>query len=191
MCGQRKRTDGAGARFTPKIHYLTFSSVAYRLNNQYFTRLTIEQIAQFQPGRDKVLVSAPLAKADQTGEIHCPFPVHLPYERDPINAAAAILDIEKRYGIHLSDTERATTPLFHNGASQPYEHHFLHRMLRSVLTHLYGEQTAQLFSFHSYRAGLATALHAAGVEDSIIQLICRWMCPESLHRYRLIGLREH
>ena len=50
---------------------------------------------------------------------------------------------------------------------------------------------ARLFSFHSYRAGLATALHAAGVPDDMIQLICRWMCPESLRRYRVIGLREH
>ena len=50
---------------------------------------------------------------------------------------------------------------------------------------------ALLYSFHSYRSGLATALHAAGVEDAMIQLICRWMCPESLHVYRRMGTREH
>ena len=67
----------------------------------------------------------------------------------------------------------------------------LHNMLRAVLTFLYDANTASVFSFHSYRAGLATALHAANVPDDMIQLICRWMCPESLHRYRIMGLREH
>ena len=56
---------------------------------------------------------------------------------------------------------------------------------------LYGPAVAALFSFHSYRSGLATALHAAGVDDAMIQLICRWMCPESLHTYRRMGTREH
>ena len=37
----------------------------------------------------------------------------------------------------------------------------------------------------------AHACHAAGVEDSMIQLICRWMCPESLHVYRRMGVAEH
>ena len=191
ICGQRKRVDHSGVPYVSKIHYLVFASCSYRLKNKYYKRLTLEQLDQFQFGRDQVAVATPLAKADQTGEIHCPFPVHLPYENDAINAAAAILDIERRYGVHLSDDEREITPLFHDGARQPFEHHFLHRMLRSVLRRLYGEKVAQLFSFHSYRAGLATALHAAGVDDAMIQLICRWMCPESLHRYRVVGLREH
>jgi len=37
----------------------------------------------------------------------------------------------------------------------------------------------------------AHACHAAGVEDSMIQLICLWMCPESLHVYRRMGVAEH
>ena len=63
-------------------------------------------------------------------------------------------------------------------------------MLRSALAHLYGEAVASLYSFHSFRSGLATALHAAGVSDAMIQLICRWMCPESesLHVYRRMGV---
>ena len=137
------------------------------------------------------MITPPISKADQSGEIHCPFPVYLTFETDHINAAAAILDIEHRVGADLSDDERRTTALFHDSVRQPYEHHFLHRMLRLVLTHLYSAETASLFSFHSYRAGLATVLHAAGVPDDMIQPICRWMCLESLRRYRVVGLREH
>ncbi|KAL1508130.1 hypothetical protein AB1Y20_007718 [Prymnesium parvum] len=32
---------------------------------------------------------------------------------------------------------------------------------------------------------------AHDVSDALVQLICRWMCPESLHVYRRIGTREH
>ncbi|KAL1521814.1 hypothetical protein AB1Y20_021465 [Prymnesium parvum] len=73
----------------------------------------------------------------------------------------------------------------------PYSHGFLGALLNAALTFLYGAATASLYTFHSYRSGLATALHAAGVSDALIQLICRWMCPESLHVYRRVGTREH
>ena len=98
------------------------------------------------------MITPPISKADQSGEIHCPFPVYLTFETDHINAAAAILDIEHRVGVDLFDDERRTTALFHDSVRQPYEHHFLHRMLQLVLTHLYSAETASLFSFHSYRA---------------------------------------
>ena len=62
-------------------------------------------------------------------------------------------------------------------------------MLTAVLVFLYG--VASIYTFHSYRSGLATALHAANVPDDMIMLICRWMCPESLHVYRRMGTREH
>ena len=191
FCGQRKRSNPGGAAFVKKIHYLTFENISFRYDGVIYLRLTVAQIRLFRPGRDKVLVTPPITKADQSGELHCPFPVYLTYETDHINAAAAILDIEERFGVHLSDEQRRETALFHDPSGQPYEHHFLHGMLRRILSHLYGAATAALFSFHSYRAGLATALHAANVPDDMVQLICRWMCPQSLRRYRVVGLREH
>ena len=106
---------------------------------------------------------------------------------DPINAAAALRDLELRVGRFV--TNRSTTPLFADAAGEPYTHHFLHSLLRAALAHLYGTAVASLYSFHSFRSGLASALHAAGVDDgSMIQLICRWMCPESLHVYRRMGV---
>ena len=88
-------------------------------------------------------------------------------------------------------TDRASRPLFSDATGQTYTHHFLLALLRAALTYCYGAAIALTYSFHSYRSGLATALHAAGVDDAMIQLICRWMCPESLHVYRRMGTREH
>ena len=64
-------------------------------------------------------------------------------------------------------------------------------MLKAVITWLYSAGVATLYSWHSYRSGLATMLHAAGVSDAVIMLQCRWMCEASLHVYRRLGSAEH
>ena len=65
------------------------------------------------------------------------------------------------------------------------------RLLHQVLTYRFGAAMASLYSWHSYRSGLCTALFAAKCPDATNQLICRWMCPESLHVYRRMGTAEH
>ena len=64
-------------------------------------------------------------------------------------------------------------------------------LLDRMLTHLYGERAASCYSFHSLRIGLATALKAAKVDDEVIQMICRWMNPESLRAYARHGQSLH
>lgn len=173
-----------------EIMYLTFESLTWVIGGVMISHPTAAQLASLRPGIDGARLAPPRSKPDQTGEIHCPFSVVLTYHPDdPINAAAALRDLELRVGISVSN--RGTTPLFCDPEGEPYSHHFLHSLLRSALTHLYGPAVASLYSFHSFRSGLATALHAAGVPDAMIQLICRWMCPESLHVYRRMGVAEH
>ena len=173
-----------------EVTYVTLDCVVWRINGVIIKSPTAAQLHSLQPGRDAAIVSPPRSKPDPWGEIHCPFPMIFTFnDRDPINAASAIRDIELRYG--LACARRDITPLFATGGSQTYTHHYLDRLLRDVLSHLYGPRVASVYSFHSFRSGLATALHAAGVEDSMIMLICRWMCPESLHVYRRMGTAEH
>ena len=69
-----------------------------------------------------MILTPPITKADQSGEIHCPFPIYLTFESVDINTAAAILDIERYAGITLTDKERRIVPLFHDAQRQPYEH---------------------------------------------------------------------
>ena len=173
-----------------EVTYVTLDCVAWRINGVIVRNPTLAQLNSLVAGRDAALVSPPRAKPDPWGEIHCPFPMIFTFdERDPINAASAIRDIEKRYGLACS--RRDVTPLFATAEGRPYTHDYLHRLLRDALTYLYDARIASVYSFHSFRSGLATALHAAGVEDSMIMLICRWMCPESLHVYRRMGTAEH
>ena len=173
-----------------EITYITLDCVAWRIAGVIVKNPTAAQLNALQAGRDAAIVSPPRSKPDQWGEVHCPFPMIFTFDgRDPINAASAVRDVELRYGISCS--RRDTTPLFATAEGHVYTHHYLDRLLRNVLTYLYGARVASIYSFHSFRSGLATALHAAGVEDSMIMLICRWMCPESLHVYRRMGTAEH
>ena len=172
-----------------EIMFITYGCLFWCIDNVMVAAPTRAQLLNLRPGRDSAVVFPPRSKPDQWGETHCPFPVRLTYETTELNPAAALRDLELRTGVQVTD--RDSRPLFGDAAGQTYTHHYLHNLLRLALTHLYGATVAALYTWHSFRSGLATALHAANVPDSMIMLICRWMCPESLHVYRRMGTREH
>jgi hypothetical protein len=86
---------------------------------------------------------------------------------------------------------RATTPLFADELGRPYSHSTMDTFLTQALTRLYDAKVASCHSWHSLRIGLATALKAAGCSDDIIQMICRWMNPDSLRAYARHGHSLH
>lgn len=172
-----------------EIYFLTWSSLMWFINGVYLRNPTKRQLLAMRPGLDGLLCFPPRSKPDQWGETHCPFPVRLTFELTELNPCAALRDMELRIGLTVKDRE--TQPLFCDASGAPYTHNYLHTMLRSVIGHQYGAAVASLYTWHSYRSGLATALHAAKVDDAMIMLICRWMCVESLHVYRRMGTREH
>lgn len=168
--------------------YLTFSSLVWVIDGVVVMAPTPQHLQSLLPGRDYALVSPPRSKSDQFGEIHCPFPTALMYHDEPANAALCLRDLELR--IAPSPGCRGVTPLFPDANNLPYTHAFLDRLLKSVLAAAFGEATARVFTWHSYRVGLATALYAARVPDAEIQLYCRWMCVDSLRLYRRIGAQQ-
>ena len=148
-----------------------------------FAKPTRAQLWSMRPGRDNAVVFPPRSKPDQWGETHCPFPVRLTYELTELNPAAALRDLELRIGTAVADRDQH--PLFGDAAGKTYTHHYLHDILRLVLTYLYGLAVALFYTWHSFRSGLATALHAANVPDEMIMLICapsRSMCIDAWAR---------
>ena len=172
-----------------EIMYFTFESLTWSIGGAIVTKPTAAQLASLRPGKDFARLAPPREKPDQWAEIHYNFPAILMYFDEPGNAAAGLRDLELRVG--CAADARATTPLFHDATGQPYTPAFLDRFLKTVLRHCFGDRAASIFTWHSYRAGLASALYAANVDDGTIQLICRWMCPESLHVYRRMGTARH
>jgi hypothetical protein len=183
------------AHTSGEIMYVSLESLSFRIRGVHLTNPTEGELRSMPRG-SQALVAPARAKPDQWGEIHCPFPLVFTYDPDDdLDVAGGLRDLELRAHELASASsktiDRRSTPLFGDAAGRPYTHGFMDAMLKAVLTYLYGAGVASLYTWHSYRSGLATALHAAEVPDAMIQLICRWMCPESLHIYRRMGTREH
>ena len=124
-------------------------------------------------------------KTDQFGEIHCPFPSVLPLSDAPVCAARSLVQQELQYPCRGSD--RSSTPLICGEHHRPPAHSTMARFLYEAWRHLYDDAVARAHSWHSFRIGKACALHAAGCPDAEIQLLCRWVSPDSLRLYRRLG----
>ena len=172
-----------------EINYLTRSSLSItKADGRKITTPTSADWRALASG-DVVLLAPCASKSDQFGEQHCPFPSVLPHDGSDTSAAAAVRDIELEQPCpaHM----RKTTALFSDESGKPFTYAVLHRELRLVLTALLGAQVASTLTWHSIRIGLACSLHAADCPDAVIQLICRWSCPESLHVYRQMGIDKN
>ena len=172
-----------------EVNYLTRSSLA--INKADGRKIPVPTAADWRalaPG-DCVLLAPCVSKSDQFGQVHCPFPSVLPHDGSDSSAAASVRDIELEQP--CLPGARSTTPLFAGEDGKPFTYAVLHRELRQLLTALFGERVASTLTWHSIRIGLACALHAADCPDAVIQLICRWACPESLHTYRQMGVQQN
>jgi hypothetical protein len=165
-----------------EVMYLTRGSLNFRISGVWYTNPTRAQLAAMQPG-DVIAVAPDRTKSDRFGEVHCSFPAFLTYSSEVGNAASALRDIELRSPC-FGDALRKSTPLFADECGRPYSHAVLDALLKAVLTHCFGAGVASVYSFHSFRSGLACALYASGCPDPMIQLLCRWMNPASLRLYR-------
>ena len=85
---------------------------------------------------------------------------------------------------------RATAPLFADAEGRLLAHSTLDRIHNELLAHCFDDRIAATRSWHSYRIGLACSLHATGASDAQVQLMCRWMSPDSLRLYRRLGTAE-
>lgn len=172
-----------------ELNYLTRSCISIsKANGSKISSPTAAHWHALAPG-DCILLAPCTSKSDQFGEEHCPFPSILPFDGSDSSAAASIRDIELQLPCALAD--RRTTPLFCDEGLAPFTYAMLSRDLRVLLTALFGPKVAATFSWHAIRIGLACALCAADCPDAIIQLICRWASPDSLHVYRQMGIEKN
>ena len=172
-----------------EIYYLTRADVTWVVGGVNVSDPTPAQLAQLKPG-DCAILAPPRSKTDQFGEIHCPFPSTVLFDPSrPCNAGAALRDIELEQPCrgHL----RATTPLFADNIGHPYRHGPMDDLLDAALLYCFGPAAAGTHSWHSLRSGLASALKAAGCPPDEIQLMCRWLNPESLRAYARLGTSRY
>ena len=168
-----------------EIYYLTRADITWYIAGVAVTDPSPEQLTRLRPG-DYVTIAPPRSKTDQFGEIHSPFPSVVLYDPSrTCNAGAALRDIELEQPCR--GTDRETTPLFADPVGHPYRHERMDDLLDAALHFCYGSGVAATHSWHSLRSGLASALKEAQCPNDEIQLICRWLNPESLRAYARLG----
>tara|TARA_B110000046_G_scaffold146920_1_gene154417 strand:+ start:164 stop:1759 length:1596 start_codon:yes stop_codon:yes gene_type:complete len=168
--------------------YLTRSCVAFTIDGVVVDDPTAAQLARMQPG-DVILLRPPRSKTDQFGEVHCPFPSSIPFSSDPLSAGHILYRLEIDRPCH--GAARESMPLFADECGLPFTHSVMDTLLHHMLVHCFGAAAAKVYSWHSMRIGLATALKAAKVPDDVIQMICRWTNPDSLRAYARHGQSLH
>ena len=163
------------------------ADVTWRLSGVEVSSPTVAQLQNLRPG-DVARISCGRTKPDAFGEVHAPFACVLPYRKERHNAAAALASLE--IAQPCAGSARGHTPLFVDAQGALVSHRHLDRILDALLATCFDSAVAATHSWHSFRIGLACALHAADASDAVIQLACRWLSPDSLRLYRRLGTAE-
>ena len=168
----------------------TRSNVVFVLDGMIITDPDAAQVrrllsmcgADVDPQLHRLMLGPAISKTDQLGEVHCPFPSTLPLHGSPAGAAKLLLQQELDHPCRGHARQR--TALVRGPLGGAPSHTAMGKFLWHALQHLYDSAVADAYSWHSFRCGRACALHAAGCPDNIIQLLCRWVSPDSLRLYR-------
>ena len=129
------------------------------------------------------------SKCDQWGTMHGTEPIILPYHQEPLNAAKWLRDVELRWPAH--GKQRKELPLFTNKQGLPFKDATFATMVMTAVEAAVGEARAKLFSPHSWRVWLATALRMCNASDARIQAMGRWLNPESIKIYARMTKGEY
>ena len=137
---------------------------------------------------DFLVLQPPPSKSDPFDAVWGSRPIWLPYRpKETLNAFAAVLDLWLHHAPPTDERER--TPLFQREDKQAYTGAQLDTVLSALLLRKLSPDVAKLYSWHSARIFLATALLAAGCTRPQIQAMCRWQTEESLEIYCLMDAK--
>ena len=171
-----------------EVYHLTRADLTWIIGNVKVSDPSPEQLRRLVPG-DVALLAPPRSKTDQFGEIHSPFPSVILYDpQRSCNAGVDLRNIEEEQPCRGDD--RSATALFADDAGHALTHARMDDLLDKALRALFGNEKAGTYSWHSLRSGLACALKAANCPPAEIQLICRWLNPESLRAYARLGTSQ-
>ena len=163
-------------------------SVSHSIGGRTLTDPSPAQLASMTEG-DHSAMAPRGSKCDQYGTCHGTEPMILPFHDEPLNASKWLRDMELR--TPCRGAARRTTPLFADEAGRPFKRDAFAKMIAAVLTAVLGATRASLYSPHSWRVWLASALRMAGASDARIQAMGRWLNPESIKTYARMSKQEY
>lgn len=173
---------------TDASDWYTRSSVAYRIRGVIHTDPAMNELQRMHEG-DSAILSPRGSKCDQWGVCWGTDPIYLPFHNNQLNPAKWLRDQELAWPCR--GASRNITPLFANAQGAPFADSTFSTLVHAVLVQAIGDTQASLYSPHSWRVWLASALRMSGASDPQIQAFVRWMNPESLKIYSRMTMGEY
>jgi hypothetical protein len=127
------------------------------------------------------------SKADNLALHFLPHPLYFNFvPGDPDNTALRLRTLYLMCPV-LPSLARSTPMFTMSPQAQPFRRDFVDLVLKALLLTFMSPEIAALYSFHSFRIGLACALRAAGAPDWVIMALLRWRSDKSLLTYARIN----
>jgi hypothetical protein len=164
-------------------HMLTFASLVWKVGGREVLAPTPAQFTTLQPG-DGVWLIHGTAKNDPFAAFFTATPSFLPFSPTASRCACrALAALEGK--AQVDARRRATTPLFGPSLGAEFSHAQIDAAFDLLLSCGAGVADGELgnYSFHSYRAFLASALLVAKVPREQIMRMLRWRSEDSLIVY--------
>jgi hypothetical protein len=170
-----------GAFFTAMK--MSRASVFFIINGTVNRSPNASELLSMKRGRDRVGILACAAKNDPLALHFLPHPTVVSFNPDdPEDPGLILRDLALFCPIVAEDLRR--TPLFtysKGGGALGYS--FLKKVLKALLLKLLTPKDAALFTWHSFRSGLACALRAAKAPDWALLALLRWRSKSSIPGY--------
>ena len=143
---------------------------------------TDDQLLNLKDG-DFAVLTPPPSKSDQFNAVWGALPIYLPFKSEGRNAAQALQQLALGVGTTFRK-QISKNAVFVNDSKQPLSCSIMASALYKAMVQITGSsEAAKLYTWHSFRSGLATALYAAGIKPITIQAMLRWQSEESLRAY--------
>ena len=137
---------------------------------------------------DFMVITPPPSKSDQFNMAWGSHPIYVAFHQNARNAARAVRDL----ALAVGEADRQPhKPVFVNDSKQPLQARIMASALHFAVSTLVGSTRAKLFTWHSGRIYLCTALHAAGIKPQIIQAMLRWQTDESMRAYNRMSMQQY
>ena len=142
-----------------------------------------QELCNMRPAKDRVGVLACAAKNDPLVLHFLPSPIIVGFNpKDPEDAGLILRDL----ALHcpVTSTKMRSTPLFtYSPGGKALGYSFLSGVFKTLLRQILPSASAELFSWHSFRSGLACALRAAQAPDWVLLALLRWRSKSSIPGY--------
>jgi hypothetical protein len=163
-------------------HSLCFNNIMFLIRGVLTARPTLQQLNNLAAG-DFLVIMPPPSKSDPFGVVWGSLPIYIHFQDKAENAVRLMAQL------FIQQPDAApSSPLLCSSPGKPFTHHFLDRALKAWLisTGMTAAQSA-LYSWHSARAYLASALIAANRDPHVVQALLRWQSVDSIRVYACLN----